>query len=342
MIDIMFSIPVHEKWECVLDQIINILHFNPNSAIVLHISQMFDNKENKLSKNEFENALRKIGRLVSGEGWEYANTVVEGGVVYINPVSVRTRNYDIIQAHLYNYLAVRNVNFEYFVMCASNELFIKSGLYEKISGYDCVFDVHNDIELNSKWVAGRFAKNDEALKNILSELNATKIMGSQIEGTCYKKELFGTMTDLILKHYDYLKMQEVYAREEVYFSTIAYALAQQEGLNVYDSGMFTWVPWDRLYNMCMARTFDIKRLIKKNGKYFAIKRVARNINDCVRAYVRQTAGYEDVENNVLKEKIIRHYPLIIIYLREPIKEIKAYNRNFKKLINRYVKDRKRK
>ena len=36
---VAFSIPAHEKFEVIVDQITNINHFNPNCAIVLHISK---------------------------------------------------------------------------------------------------------------------------------------------------------------------------------------------------------------------------------------------------------------------------------------------------------------
>ncbi|WP_295095950.1 hypothetical protein, partial [Ruminococcus sp.] len=118
--NIVFSIPIHEKFEVVLDQIINFFHFNPDCAIVYHISQGFNYKTSQLSKEEFVKAIDIIGN------------------VYINPESVRTGGADIIQAHLSNFKYIASVvDFVFFSMCSSNELFIKAGLTGFVNDHDC-------------------------------------------------------------------------------------------------------------------------------------------------------------------------------------------------------------
>ena len=83
---IVFSIPIHEKFEVVLDQTLNYLTLNADCAIVYHISQGFDEKNSKISRLEFESIISQYNG------------------VYINPTSVRTGFGDIIQAHIINYI----------------------------------------------------------------------------------------------------------------------------------------------------------------------------------------------------------------------------------------------
>lgn len=106
---IIFSIPVHEKYEVILDQCLNFHFFNPNSGIVLHFSKGFNAQSSQIDKNTFDKAIEKL---------DY---------VFINPYSVRTGWYDIIQAHISNFefILKNNIDFDYFSLCASNELFLE-------------------------------------------------------------------------------------------------------------------------------------------------------------------------------------------------------------------------
>lgn len=271
----MFSIPVHEKLEVVVDQICNFISLNTDCGIVLHFSQDFNYVDSSINREEFNYIIKKIGNI------------------YINPESVRTGPYDIIQSHISNYKYVKKItNFQYYCMCASNELFIKPGLYDYIRDYDCGVDMTNNTDTNTIWKAGKFAHRDASLKNILSEIGGDgKIMGSQVEGTFYSEELFNIICGLIERHYDWLNMQEPYAREEVYFSTIIWNLkSTSKNIRVSNQGMFTWCPWNRKYTM-NVRLHEVKRLIEAESNIYSVKRVERNNNDCIRAYIRQKFGY---------------------------------------------------
>ncbi|MBQ2993025.1 MAG: hypothetical protein IJE21_03920 [Alistipes sp.] len=72
MLKLLFSIPVHERLEVVVDQIINIQSLNKDAGVVLHLSLGYEDKNSDLSLSEFE-------QLIT----QYKN-------VYINPNRVRT------------------------------------------------------------------------------------------------------------------------------------------------------------------------------------------------------------------------------------------------------------
>lgn len=64
---IVFSIPVHEKFEVIVDQIININHFNPNCAIVLHLSKKFDYTGTAMSEEQFRQIVNSFENVFINE-----------------------------------------------------------------------------------------------------------------------------------------------------------------------------------------------------------------------------------------------------------------------------------
>lgn len=272
---IVFSIPIHEKFEVVIDQIINILHFNPECAIVYHLSQGFNYKDSQLSKEGFLEAISSIGN------------------VYINPESVRTGGADIIQAHLSNYKYIAKVlDFDYFSMCSSNELFIKEGLASFISESDCgveFLDVTS--EKDQEWESGLMALKDNDLKRYLKKNEVDKFYGSHIEGSYYRKDLFDEIVGEIESFYDYLKMPFAYPREEVYFPTVVWIINQKKNpIRVSKNGLFSWSRWHSLMDL-KVWAWDISRLEKESG-FYSVKRVDRDINANLRMYIRKRFKYQ--------------------------------------------------
>lgn len=273
---IVFSIPIHEKFEVVLDQTLNYLTLNADCAIVYHISQGFDEKNSKISRLEFESIISQYNG------------------VYINPTSVRTGFGDIIQAHISNYRFVSTIiDFEFFSMCASNELFVKTGLYDVIKNYDCGVGFFTPKD-RPEWAPAYYAEKDSCLKKIMADVGVSSICPSNIEGSFYSKSIFLYICDSIEKYYDYLEMKVKYPREEVYFSTILCAIKQKNPeLRVYPK-LFTLVHWNIgkiCYNNMYISVPDILKCRKKGNSFYSVKRVDRIINDPRRAFIRQICGY---------------------------------------------------
>ena len=282
MLKLLFSIPIHERLEVVIDQIVNIQTLNEDAGIVLHLSLGYCDRNSSLPLSDF---LRIVKRFDN---------------VWVNPNRVRTGNYDIIQAHMENFNYIKGVvEFEYFSMLASNELFIKRGLYNYIHNYDCGVD-YNDVSKNNRWYAGKQAKSDNSLMAIMAHLDADKIVGSQIEGTFYRKELFDIIQKNIVEYYDYRTMAVAYAREEVYFSTIFWAINRNANFRVLKGGMFTFCPWSRQFTMNI-RLNEVRNLMQdiSNNTIYSVKRCDRKLNDCIRAYLRQYYGYVECEKILL-------------------------------------------
>lgn len=276
--NIVFSIPIHEKFEVVIDQVLNFFHFNPNCAIVFHISQGFNYKESGIDKNTFLSIIDHIGN------------------VYINPESVRTGRDDIIQAHLSNFIFIcKYVDFDFFSMCASNELFVKEGLYERIKSCDCGVSF---IDINKRkyndWTPGIKARKDTALINYLRKNSVNKIMGSHIEGSFYRKKLFEEIVSEILSFYDYLSMPFSYPRDEVYFSSILWMIiCNRHPVTLCKEGIFCYVRWNGNVDYKIW-IWDIDRL-QKGNKFYSVKRVDREFNANFRVYARRKFEYDKAE-----------------------------------------------
>jgi len=269
----LFSIPVHENHDIINNQIENIFKFNPLSTIILHVNISFtDFDKSKINKNVYINSKRFPYRPGNGMLW----------------------------IHLQNYLEAieLNIPFHYFVILASNEMFIRKGMHEYVEKhkngiqlveYDSKIDwhlFHRDIHLNPNMI------------KIMNKLNVTTFYGGQSEGNFFEKGVFQQIvdvyfdSDIVLDDYS-----DTFETDEVMLQTIFY------GLNIKK---YT-IPIT-LQNYCNAIQYtsdfidDLlnKKIIIENKRYpktllsphtgkdidtiFSIKRVDRTFNP-LRLYI---------------------------------------------------------
>jgi hypothetical protein len=193
--DLLFSIPVHEKQDIINNQIENILNFNPNSNIILHVNKSF--------------------KLFNPNLTEYNN-------VYINSVNL---NYEyakgLLLIHIKNFLeALRlKINFKYFIILSSNEMFIKNGLINYIEKYKNGLQIV-EFDKNIDW--HNFHKNiekDEIIVRMLSDLKMTNFYGGQTEGQFYEKEIFQEISNIYLKYFGNNEINN-FETEEIVVQTI--------------------------------------------------------------------------------------------------------------------------
>ena len=107
--DLLFSIPIHEKQNIVNNTIENIFNFNPNCKIILHINKNFTSFNKSYSN--------------------YHN-------LFFNYTNINyTPGEDLLAYHVsnFNYCVNNNIDFKYFIFCASNELYIKKGAIHYIN-----------------------------------------------------------------------------------------------------------------------------------------------------------------------------------------------------------------
>ena len=201
---IVISIPVHEKPEVVNDQVRNFQKFIPGVILVVHVSYDFLR----------EHPISEIKQ-------------VEG--LYINPEHLDTAWGDILQAHLSNFHYIsEQIDFDYFVLHASNDMYIRKGLADYIERFDAGFQFHEISRKGSLWWPGDIAIEDEQLRKIMEACGQKTIIATQVEGSFYKKELMEKIVSIISRVYNPREQRDSYTREECYFSTVAASLTERD------------------------------------------------------------------------------------------------------------------
>ncbi len=210
---VAISIPVHEKQDVVINQINNIKKYVPEAILVIHISS-------------------EMKECADLEAY-----IANDTNVYFNPTHLRCGWGNIIDAHISNFNYLKSImDFDYIMFHASNDMYIRKGVELYISQFDAGFHVHKIYKI-SRWWPSVCALEDPVVDELLKLLGAESIVATQIEGSFYRKELFDDVVEAIEKariltaQQDKSDYAKSYTREEVYFSTVAYHLIQEKGLN---------------------------------------------------------------------------------------------------------------
>ncbi|MBN8133421.1 hypothetical protein [Vibrio vulnificus] len=289
---ILFSVAVHEDVEIVYDIISNISAMEPNSIVVFHCSAFMSEVPNL---DNFPNAY--INNMSSYTGY------MDGSLLYVHLSNFR-------------YAVDLGLKFDYFAPFGSNQMLVKSGLYEYISGAES----NLSDKLNEQDIQVRSALLDSALMDI--SLRSAIKKGAP-EGTFYSFDLIRTMyrtlsekkwfqfdskyiygTNLGYKirklicgwkslmrrvFGDGLSIHLIpksiirwtYATEEVYFPTCCF----RENKRVLPK--YCYIAWKN--ENLLASVDDIKNA-RASRHYYAVKRVERDILDPVRKYIHETSS----------------------------------------------------
>ena len=291
---VVFSIPVHEKFEVIVDQIININHFNPNCAIVLHLSKKFDYAGTAMPEEQFSQIANGFGN------------------VYINENRLDTVYYNIVHTHVsnYEYIASR-ADFEYFVLTASNEEFVRPGLYDLISAYPCGFN-YEFLQSRVHWMHQEKALHDPVISDICRYFgqDISQVVSAQVEGTFFTKELFGKVIEVLKQVYPVTGAEPavLYPREEIYYHAIAYFLMEDK-TKIFRARM-TYVAFNIVG--LMPYVWTIRKVMTRSLTDYSVKRVSRKLNDPNRSYIRcQCGNYFDEVHSILPDA--RRVPVAAIY-----------------------------
>ena len=272
---ILFSIPIHEKPEVVIDQVMNIKRFNEDCCVVFHVSRGFCFDSDYVSEERFLKCLADMDDVL------------------VNPNRLRSGYEDIIQCHISNFrYASGQIRFKYIMFAASNELFFRQGLLEDIERFDCGPSRRSVVNEQSAWIQEKRALQDEEFNNYLSENNIDRIYSGQFEGSFMRREMMEQISNAIESFYDYQKMSVRYAREEFYFHTLIAALYPNA---IIRDDNTTYMDWGNDLRISVA---DIINLIHSHEEKYSVKRVPRLINDEVRAFIREYIGKYSFENNM--------------------------------------------
>jgi len=263
---LLFSLPVHEEQEIINNQIENILNYNPNSKIIIHINKNFKNFIN--NQTNYEN-------------------------VYINS---KKFNYKfakgLLWIHINNFLeAIRlNIDFNYFIIISSNEMFIKYGLIHYIEKYKngcqiIKFDINNDWHNFHKNI-----ENEDNIISLLKELNLDTIYGGQTEGQFFEKNIFQNIVNIYLKIFGNNEIHN-FETEEIVIQTIFKSFNINYGLPITLQNYSNKITFDeKIINNIISNNIIIpNNNIKGNlvsphinsdcSSIYSIKRIERNFNN---------------------------------------------------------------
>jgi len=300
MIDIVYSLPLHENLEVVIDQINNINKYNEHLTIkiVLHLSQKFNlTHDNIASIANQSNVLINPERLITG--------YIDGS---------------LFEAHLsnINYTYQNQIKFSHIIFLSSNMMFIKQMWKLESDFISTSFEAIKHRGWSQSWMANRD-----------NGINCYPLFGCQIEGLYISKRLLDKMLlnlnsishNYLFKYKWLVKVNEqlvkifrqfrkyrikrwtegktnlstirfftvslyspariAYATEEVYFPTIAKLYESKFNFSGKELSYQDWL------NKFIITTEIIDWLRSdSNNVYSCVKRIDRIYNDPIRTYIR--------------------------------------------------------
>lgn len=207
----LISILAHEKPEIVIDQIENANRYLPGAWIVLHLHRKFAWEPPK----KFQLGSQKP----TVDFTQYER-------VLVNPISHRTEWGNLHHAHNSNFkYAATKLDFDYFLLHSSSDLFVRKGVEEYIKNWDMGVSV---LPPQHSWGAPFMAEGDPVFQKIMEDAKAKELWTSQVEGTFYRKEIFQKIVETIERHHTF-DPSKPYIHEELYYPTIASAMDAKRG-----------------------------------------------------------------------------------------------------------------
>jgi hypothetical protein len=269
---IYISLPVHTQPLVIADQLKNFSTFLPGSTVVLHVSA-----QARFTLSELEHAIQRS----------------RCGNVLVNPERLETSWGNILMAHASNIFFIRHRNNASKVcLHASNDMLVRKGLPAWLQAKSNVFN-YRAIHPGTYWRFGKAALQDECLGQVCKKLGSTRLVGSQIEGSCYDADLIHEVAKLVKSHAGILP-RTPYPREEVWLSTIASALhVEPDGAPYIFSEFhrFDRVFWKvlRHVNPVIGTQSRLSDLVRHTIEYCMIKSGFHHINTALIDWIARDA-----------------------------------------------------
>ena len=166
---IIFSLTVHDFLPFLSEQVDNILKFNNDCMILIHVNK---------------------AREITSEEQCILDKILEDERVVFNPNRVISYNYKVHLPQVANVLFAKAMHYDYLVMLASNEMFFRRGCADYIEKYDagCYLNIVTRMHDGMDCAI--------ALKQFLS---GNHVYDGQHEGTFYRKHIIEHVVDRIIE-----------------------------------------------------------------------------------------------------------------------------------------------
>lgn len=276
---LVFGLLVHEAPAVVRDQIRNIQHVFPGARIILHTNREFHER--------YPDEEAEIGRMPD---------------VLINPQHLQTgwATTGLALAMTSNLkLACERIAFDYYVMNASNDLYVRPGAEAVMARHDAG-SMLDPLQRNASPQSAS-ARHDAGLKRMARSLGGARIFVSGHEGMYFRQALCREMLPWLEKFVamdckpatSFGDPQGDYGKEEYYFSTLVGALTANIGEPLIYRDFAAWpsITPEHVNNV-MQRDFS-GLPFARGGEYFGVKRVARRFDDATRRFIRDAVGHAE-------------------------------------------------
>jgi hypothetical protein len=272
---ILFSMPAHENHAVLADAIRNAKKMNGDNHLFMVLA----------NGNWEDFDLRQIN--------------IEN--VYVNNHRLRSvhGNAHIVH-HILNFQQAvdMGLEFDYFAVMHTNELFVRSGMVNRIQQADYAMWFGPDKQPHEmKWPALGHGYQLQMFKNLFDPRDLSNYLGNVIEGSWWKKELFAEIVRWTDANYQLEELWLPWAAEECYFPTLSYHLSgKQPFLHPYcamnhsshnieeqsyidtilaNQPLTFWQPHNFVYNYAPYPTEGI----------FSVKRIDRLMDNPIRTYI---------------------------------------------------------
>ena len=266
MINVVYSIPVHEDPESYYDMIRNIFYFNKtlNILIIIHCNEfMYE----ILSK-------KKIHKVI------------------LNPIrcSKKLLSYDVLQAHIDNYMYLfnNNIKLRYFIPYASNCMFYKHVTIEFIERelIEAPEYVKQNYYIEDRLNVSEYRKifkENKKIIDIFIKNGMNEIYQSQLEGAIFESYIFKECIDFLSNNNIRSFIEREWAFDEYLIPTL-YVNFKKQLLKTTICRIF----WE-----LKDYTPTIEDII--NSYQPSVKRVERKYDNIVRVWLREiTNSYEGI------------------------------------------------
>lgn len=275
---LVYSITCHESLESIVDQVKNYLYFNKEAIIIIHINKDCDDLFLQVKSNYF-----------------LSESVGDRVFINENRVSTSKSDYNLHCAHILNLKLINRmgIDFDYFILEASNSLMILNGVSDYISEFDIGLGFG---KVNQYWADK--IRGHASLVNFISDfaphinLENSLLKGCH-EGAFFSSSIVGSVFGLVDAIDSYCRINNDppnYPTEEVWFQ-VAFSILKKSFPGIKVSGTTTYLPWERNLKWTEDQVIDVinnKSLPK--GK-FSIKRIERDTNNTLRKIISEKYNF---------------------------------------------------
>lgn len=266
----LFSIPAHESTPIVKDTVDNIIKYVPDSLIVIHAAQQFDDFDSTVFNN-------------------YKNVIV-------NPLRFKTVLHESqLHLHLTNLLAAYNQGtpFDYFTVFHTNQMFVKPGFDEYIKQHE--YSAWADLDTFARVAsANDYRMHKSRMDDFFGVGSYNGVSALLAEGSFYSRKLIDTIFELCRSRRTFTEMNVPTNIEETIPVTLALHLTDQKG---YGRPTALWMGNTPITHTIVNDVIQNKPVTQEYEDHtnntktissdclFSIKRIPRDINNPLRQYI---------------------------------------------------------